>query len=478
VGSRPFYTTGQSGFRHDALGYWLQEAPPVELTRPLAEDARADLVIVGGGYAGMWTAWAMRELAPEASITLLEAGTCGHGPSGRNAGFVNTFWQRFEDLAERFGDAASLDICAQAARTVDEIGAWADERGIDVWYRKGGHLKVATSAAQDDRWLAAAQACARVGVAEQCAPLDAAQVRARCASPKFRGGVFTPDAATVQPARLGLGLRGALLEAGVAIHERTRARRIAPRTEGGIVVETDGGRVEAPRAVLAIGGAVAGFRPLRNRLAVTSTHMTITEPVPDVLEEIGWTGGECISTARIHVHYFRTTPDGRIAFGSGGGRMAYGARIGGRVEVDPEAIRALRSDLMELFPALRERRFEHAWGGPVDVSPNHLPIIGTLADGVVHYVCGFTGNGVGPSRLAGTILARMVLDRRDELTRLAIVEPSLRPVPPEPLRYVGGTLVRAALARKEASEDAGARPDRLTEAVVGMPRRLGIHIGR
>ncbi len=447
-------------------------------TRPLAGDARADLVIVGGGYAGMWTAWAMHEVEPEARIALLEAGICGHGPSGRNAGFVNTFWQRFEDLAEHFGDAASLEICAHAARTINEIGAWADERGIDVWFRKGGHLKVATSPAQDDRWLAAVEACARVGVPEQCAPVDATQARARCASPTFRGGVFTPDAATVQPARLALGLRAALLEAGVAIHERTRARRITPLVGGGAVVETDGGCVEAPRAVLAIGGAVAGFRPLRNRLAVTSTHMTITEPVPDVLEEIGWTGGECISTARIHVHYFRTTPDGRIAFGSGGGRMAYGARLGGRIEVDAKAIRQVRSDLLEIFPALRDRRIEHAWGGPVDVSPNHMPIVGTLADGAIQYVCGFTGNGVGPSRLAGEILARLSLDRRDELTRLAIVEPSLSPVPPEPVRYAGGTLVRAALTRKEASEDSGARPARLTEAVVGIPRRLGIHIGR
>ena len=138
----------------------------------------------------------------------------------------------------------------------------------------------------------------------------------------------------------------------------------------------------------------------------------------------------------------------------------------------------IRADLLEMFPALGERRIEHAWGGPVDVSPNHMPVIGTLPDGLVHYVYGFTGNGVGPSRLAGKILARLALDRRDELTRLAIVEPSLSAVPPEPARYVGGSLVRAALIRKEAREDAGERPDPLAEAVVELPRRLGIHVGR
>ncbi len=471
-------SVARPGPRHDPLGFWLREAGPVEPTAPLSESVRADLVVIGGGYAGMWTAWAMRQLDPEARIVLLEARVCGYGPSGRNAGFVNTFWQRLAELSERVGEAAALDLARAAAREVDAIGAWAEGRGLDIWFRKGGHLKVSTSAAQDDRWLDSARACSRAGVAEQCEPLPAAAVRERCGSPAFRGGVFTPDAATVQPARLALGLRAALLEAGVAVHERTRAQRIAPRSPGGVVVEVEGGRVEAARAVLALGGAAAGFGPLRSRLAVTSTQMVITEPVPDVLEGVGWVGGECISTARIHVHYFRTTPDGRIAFGSGGGRIAFGARLGGRIEVDPRAARQVHRDLVTLFPTLRGRRIEHAWGGPVDVSPNHLPVIGTLGDGVVHYVCGFTGNGVGPSRLAGAILARLTLDRRDELTRLPIVEPVLARVPPEPARFVGGMLVRAALARKEAREDEGRRSPRLAEAIVEVPRRLGIHIGR
>lgn len=470
--------TWRSRVRHDPHGYWLREAGPVGPDPPLLGDLRADLVIVGGGYTGMWTAWAMRELEPEAKIIVLEAGVCGHGPSGRNAGFVNTFWQRYEELAELFGESAALDLCVRGARAIDGIGAWADERGIDVWFCKRGHLKVATSAAQAERWQSAVTACAGAGAPEQCQPLAPDQVRARCASPIFRNGIFTSDAATVQPARLALGLRRALIDAGVELHEHTRARRLALRPGGGVVIETDGGRVEAPRAVLAIGGAVAGFGPLRNRLAVTSTHMVVTEPVPDVLEEIGWTGGECISTGRIHVHYFRTTPDGRIAFGSGGGRMVYGSRLGRRIDVDRRAVSQVRSDLLKIFPALRGRRIDHAWGGPVDVSPNHMPIVGTLAGCRVHYACGFTGNGVGPSRLAGAILARLVLEHRDELTRMAIVEPSLPPVPPEPARYVGGMLVRAALSRKEAREDVDKRPGRLAEAIVRMPRRLGIHIGR
>jgi glycine/D-amino acid oxidase-like deaminating enzyme len=244
------------------------------------------------------------------------------------------------------------------------------------------------------------------------------------------------------------------------------------------VVETSGGRVLARTAVLAINAAAAGFRPLRSRLAVTSTHMLITEPVPDVLEAAGWTDDECISTAGIYLHYFRTTPDARIAFGWGGGPVAYGARLGGRVEADRRIAEQVHADLLEFFPALRGRRIEAAWGGPVDVSPIHLPEVGTLPDGRTHYVHGFTGNGVGPAHLAGRILASLALDRRDELTRLPLVEPTHASVPPEPMRYLGGSLVRSALLRKEDLEDAGRRVDPVTRLIVELPRRLGIHIGR
>ena len=457
--------------------YWLEEAGPRPPAPPLGADVSADVVIVGGGYAGMWTAWALREREPGARVVVLEANACGEGPSGRNAGFVNAFWHRLGHLAEQFGDAAALEVCREASRSVDAIGDWAADRGLDVWFRRGGHLKVASNAAQEGAWLPEAEACARLGEAAQYESLDAEAVAARCFSPRLGGGAFNPAGATVQPARLALGLRDALLEGGIRLHEHSRARRIVAGG-GDVVVETDAGRVRAPHAVVAINAAAAGFAPLRRALAVTSSHMLMTEPVPDVLEEVGWTGGESISTAGIYLHYFRTTPDGRIAFGWGGGRVAYGARLGGPISDDPEVARHVHADLLTYFPALRGRRIAASWGGPIDVSPIHLPEIGTLPDGRVHYVHGFTGNGVGPTHLAGRVLASLALDRRDELTRLALVEPEHLPVPPEPLRFIGGTLVRAALARKERREDAGLAVDPLTRAVVDLPGLLGIHVGR
>jgi glycine/D-amino acid oxidase-like deaminating enzyme len=366
---------------------------------------------------------------------------------------------------------------------VAAIGAWCEAEGVDAWFRPAGFLLVSAAEAQDevlDRLLAAGRDAGVVGSADSAGdrlvPLDRAAVAARCASPAFRRAVFAPDDATVQPARLALGLRRRLLERGVRIFEHSRVRGL--RVSHDVVAETAGGRVRAKSAVLALNAATRGVRPLRSRLAVTSSHIVLTEPVPDVLEQIGWTGGESITDGRTFVHYFRTTRDNRIAFGWGGGPLAFGARLNGRVEVSPPTAATTAEHLREIFPAVAGRAITHAWGGPIDVSPSHLPQIGTLSDGPVHYAFGFTGNGVGPSHLAGRILSGLALDARDDETRLALVDPAPPTVPPEPLAWAGGSLVRAAFLRRERIEAAGARADPLTRAVTVAPKALGIHVGR
>ena len=463
--------------KHDAYGWWLADAAVPAARPPLDGDADADVVVVGGGYTGMWAAWFVSELEPDARVAVLEADRCGTGPSGRNGGFVNSMWPSIASLRDRFGSAAAISIAQASETEVDDVGAWCEDQGVDAWYRHGGYLQVSTTPLHDGAWHGARAACAELGVPDECEEQTAEQVRGRCESPVFRGGAFYPSAATVHPARLALGLRERLIGRGVDVFERSRVRRVRSG-RGMIEIQTAAGRVRARAVVLAAGGRLAAHPLLRRRLTVTSSHMVITEPVPDVLEGIGWTGGECITDSRSTVQYFRTTPDGRIAFGWGGGRVVPGARLNGRAEVDGRVVAEVGRRLMRVFPALNGRRVEHAWGGPIDVSPTHLPVVGSLDGDRVHYAFGYTGNGVGPSRLAGRALASMALDRRDEHTRLALVEPPPVRVPPEPFRYAGGTIVRAALLRRERLEEEGRRPGPLTRFVAGVPERIGIHIGR
>ena len=156
--------------------------------------------------------------------------------------------------------------------------------------------------------------------------------------------------------------------------------------------------------------------------------------------------------------------------------MGFGSRRVDRLELAPDVIARTRESLIRFFPQLRGRAVTHAWGGPIDVSPTHLPIFGSR--GRVHHGFGFTGNGVGPTYLGGEILARLALDRRDERTRLAIVEPDRKLFPPEPFRYVGSSLIRRALLAKDAAEDAGRRPSTATSLVASLPHRLGLRLPR
>ena len=434
------------------------------------------MAVAGGGYTGLWTAWHIKRLEPDARVLLLEAGACGEGPSGRNGGFVNGLWFSLPNLRRRFGDAAAIEVARAAQESVDAIGAFCSEQGVAAWYRQAGYMQVSTAPAWDDAWDPAVEACRELGEPGACVPLGEDEVRARCASPVFRAGALYPGAATVQPARLARGLAAGVRGAGVEICERTRVESVRGRG-GEAVVETPRGRVVAKAAVIATGGAIAGLPEMRRRLTLTSSHIAITEPVPDVLEEIGWTGGECITDSRAMIHYFRTTPDGRIAFGWGGGRVGFGARTDGRNERDPAIIEQLTGHLLRFFPGVEGRRLVHAWGGPIDVSPTHLPLICELDPGV-HCGFGYTGHGVGPAHMVGRSLASLALGRHDEPTRLAIVDPPRRRVPPEPFRWLGGTVIRRAIMRKEEAMERGERPGALTRAVAGIPERIGIHIGR
>ncbi|HZA90557.1 MAG TPA: FAD-binding oxidoreductase [Solirubrobacterales bacterium] len=463
--------------RHTPHGYWLEEAGPVRPLPPLDGETGADVVVIGGGFTGLWTAWWIAESDPEARVVVLEAQTCGGGPSGRNGGFVNSMWFNLPAMSARFGAEAAIEVARSAREAVHGIGRWCDANGVDAWYRAAGYLQVSTTPAHDGAWDQFARAAGEHGEPDRCVPLDADQVRARCDSPLFRGGALYPDAATVQPARLALGLRDRLVDRGVAVHERSRVRAV--HSSGTHVrVATESGHVIAGATVLALGAASPTVAPLSHHLTLTSSHIVITEPVPDVLEEIGWTGGECITDSRALLHYFRTTPDGRIAFGWGAGEVVPGGRVRGRAELDPAVVAEVERHLVRFFPQLDGRGIEHAWGGPIDVSPTHLPVIGSLAGDRVHYMFGYTGNGVGPSHFVGRVLASLALDRRDRWSRLPLVEPRPVRVPPEPLRYVGGTIVRRAVLRKERLEEQGQRADPLTLAIAGLPERIGIRIGR
>jgi len=450
------------------LPWWLEEAPPDPERPALAADAEADVAIVGGGYTGLWTALTLRQRDPRLRVVVLEAERVGLGPSGRNGGFCHGLWASLRWLRDAFGPEGALAVARASSGVYEAVRALGD----DVWVREGGMVKVATTAAQEVAIDRAVRTAAELGVPDEAVPLSRDEVARRCRSPVFRRGVWFRDGITVQPARLTRVLRRAALAAGVALHERTRVSGV----EAGLV-RTAAGAVRATEIVVATNAWMSGWRQVRGRLTPFGSYVVLTEPVPHLLEEIGWTGGEAITDGRMFLHYFRTTSDGRVLMGSGSGPIGRGGRIDARFFEDEATIARAERGLRRLLPGLAAAQVERAWGGPIDVSSDHLPFFGTVPGARIHYGAGYTGNGVGPSWLGGQILASLVLGADDEWSRLPLARAGPRRLPPEPLRTAGGALVRrAVLAVEEADED-GRRAPLPARAVAALPRVLGLRIG-
>jgi glycine/D-amino acid oxidase-like deaminating enzyme len=472
----------QAVSRSPQTSYWIREAlsaDPIEPFPRLTGEASADVVVVGGGYTGLWTAWFLTERAPGIDVAVVEADRCGFGPSGRNGGFVTGWWDEVDELAARYGDEAAVRSCRALSESIADIGKWCREHSVDAWYRKAGWIGVASAPAQEGSLRHAVDWCGRRGLSEALRDLSPEEVQTACASPVFGGGVFMPDGATVQPGRLAFGLRRAVAERGVRIFERSRALGTGSNrgsSRSSVVVETRDGRVRAGRAVLSMGPWGVGWPGLPRFVLVRGSYILITAAAPERLEALGWTDGECISDFRTALHYFRTTPDGRIAFG-GAGRAEWGTRATAKHDFDPGAVDAIRRDFLRFFPTFGNVPIEEAWGGPVDVSSLHHPVFGTLAPGNVHFALGYTGNGVGPSHLAGRVLSALAVDADDEVTALPMVNRRPLRFPPSPLSSVGAYVVQSAISRKERVEDAGGRAGALTRLVATLPRRIGYALG-
>lgn len=458
--------------------WWLREALAGEgdpdPAPSLSGDVDADVAIVGGGYTGLWTAWFLIERAPGARVVVLEQDICGGGPSGRNGGFVHGWWEQLPYLVDRYGAADALAIAREADEVVDGIGDWCVAHAVDAWYSKDGYLTVNAFPGRSGGWDGSVQRLRALGAGDELRPMTAVEVQAVCASPAFRDGLWMPSAASVQPARLARGLRRVLLERGVRIFERSRVAHLDD--DRPLTLRTDGGAVRADQVVLALNAWAAGWPRLRHRVLAWGSYMVMTEPVPDRLAEMGWTGGELISDSRFTISYFRTTPDGRIAFGAGVGAAGFGGRIGRTFSHDRRAVARVIANFRHLFPMLHDVRFEDAWGGPIDVTGHRFPEIASSHGGRVHFAHGFAGNGVGPSRLAGRVLAALVDGADERVGRLPLVGRRQPLLPPEPIRFAGARLVREALIRRDDALDAGRRPSVLVRLLARLPSLLGYRL--
>jgi glycine/D-amino acid oxidase-like deaminating enzyme len=449
---------GAAGALNTGAVFWLEQALAAEAAPvacpPLAGALSADFCIVGGGYTGLWCALDLKEQAPDASVVVLEAGACGFGASGRNGGWMTSWVDELDGLVARFGEEQALWLADESSATIGRIEQFTQEHGIDCHFRQAGGLWIASAPPQVGIVREAVTTAARLGRGHLVEEVSGDEVAARTGTRVASGGALIKDSAAVQPALLARGLRRVAIERGIRIFEGAPMIRLE-RTRPAIAV-TPAGRVSADQVVLATNAWSGQVRELRRTVALVGSQIVLSEPIPQRLAEFGWADGTLLGDARLFVHYAQVTRDGRIAFGRGGGALGPASRVVAKHFYDPTTAASVAGDFRRWFPQLADVRLTHAWGGAVDRAPGHLPFVGALGDHAnVHYGLGYSGNGVGPSALIGRILARRALATGDEYATCALVGVPPGYLPPEPLRFAGGALVRSAVRRAEEREEMG-----------------------
>jgi putative aminophosphonate oxidoreductase len=445
--------------------WWLQQADIADGFPALTEARKADICVVGGGFTGLWTALRIKEREPSAEVALIEGDICGGGASGRNGGFAMSFWHHFQGLERICGSSEALSLARASCEAVDEIGSFCEAHGIDSHYQRDGWLWTATNSAELDAWDSTIAAIARHG-REPFVPVEPRELAVRTGSSRHIAGVFEPTSATVQPALLARGLARVASERGVAIFEHSPMVSLDRSTP--LVVSAPRGSITADRVVVAMGAWAAKLRELRRAFVIVASDIVITEPAAEELERLGWRDAVSISDSRLMVHYYRTTRDGRIAFGKGGGRLAYDGRIDRSFSERAPLEAEVTSRLRDVYPSFAGVPIATSWNGPIDRTIDGLPFFFQV--GRPDLVCGagYSGNGVAPTVLGGHILASLALGQDDEWARCGLVRTPPRGLPPEPWRYLGGRIVRSAVARKERAQDAGRPPRRIDRALARM----------
>ena len=444
---------GTSGPGHPALAearpevYWL-DRPDRPAPRPALEsDAAADLVVVGGGYSGLWTALLAKERDPGRDVLLVEGGRVGWAASGRNGGFCAASLTHGEANGRARWPREYAALHRLGRENLDEIEQTIARYGIDCDFRRTGELTVATQP-HEVEWLreAAAEGQGRF--------LDRDGVRAELDSPTYLAGLLDPDeTALVDPARLAWGLAEAAESLGVRIVEGTRVTGLR-RHRAGVSLETHTGAAIAAQQV-ALGTNV--FPSLLRRVSLHTVpvydYVLMTEPLtPAQLDSIGWRSRAGVGDSANQFHYYRLTEDNRILWGGYDAVYHYGRRVQPSRDQRPETFDRLAEHFFETFPQLEGLRFTHRWGGAIDTCTRFSAFFGTAMRGRVAYALGYTGLGVGATRFGARVMLDLLDGRRTEVTGLEMVRRRPLPFPPEPLAWAGIQLTRWSLARADENE--------------------------
>jgi glycine/D-amino acid oxidase-like deaminating enzyme len=423
--------------------YWFESASMYDsqVNPPLKGRQRADIAIIGGGYAGMSAAYNLARRLPGKRIVLLEGARCGYGASGRNGGFADLGLPGVDFVYDSEGPEAARAYYDATRLGLDQIRTLVDRHGVDCELELTGATELAAEEAHFDDLVEQKERFDRMGIELEL--LDTTEARRRVKSERFFGGLHDPNHAILNPAKLARGMKRVIEDLGVEVSERSKVMKMDPG--GKVRIVTEFAEIVADKVVIALNAYAPQLGLFRDRILSVSVYNAATEPLSATqLESIGWGGRQGLSDTRAWFMYLRLTSDNRIVFGGEGGAAFYGNSLSSG-NYQPVIDRLCRS-LIVTFPQLEGVHFTHAWGGTLGMTRDLMPSVGTLGDAEnIFHAVAFCGEGVVMTQLAGQVVADLMTGEETPITRLAFVNKAMPYIGVEPMRSMGFEIYRRVM---------------------------------
>ena len=430
--------------------FWLDDPAKPNPQPPLNNNLSTDLLIIGAGFAGLWTALLAKEANPNREVVLIEAGEVAIGASGRNGGFMDaSLTHGFLNGLARWPNEISK-LHELGINNLAEIEATLKRLNIECDFQLVGEIDVATEPYLLDEFKQFIELAKPYNVAFEY--LDRDQLQSKVKSPLFLGGIKRSDTAIINPAQLAWGLRKACLDLDVHMYENTPVTKLVEENKV-VIAHTPHGQIRANKVAL----ATNAFPPLLKRISYyvvpVYDYVLMTEPLTaSQRDSIGWHGREGLSDGNHQFHYFRTTADGRILWGGFDAIYYWNNGFGPQLENNPASFARLAEHFFQAFPQLEGLRFTHAWSGAIDTCSRFSPFWGTAHHGKTTYTMGYTGLGVGATRFGAQVMLDLLDNKKTERTELEFVRTKPLPFPPEPIRSLGINLSRWSLDQADRHE--------------------------
>ena len=437
---------------------WLDQPGAPEAEAPLIANTDADLLIIGGGFTGLWTAICAKEQDPGKDVVLIDANSIAYGGSGRNGGFISASLTHGLAHGEHIWPQEMPALVQQGRDNLQAIADFVSAEGIDADLRLVGKTAIALTPHAKALLPSMLDIHQRWG--EDAELLDQDKVQADVHSPTYLGGLrVRSGGGLMDPARLCWGLKAAAQRRGVRIYENTKAISLVKAAGGrtpGLTVHTPVASINAKQVALATNGFTPLLRRLRYRILPIFDHVLVTEPLtPAQLDSIGWSENQGLTDIGNQFHYYRRTPDNRILWGGYDAIYHRGNNTDPRLEQRDTSHRLLAAQFFTTFPQLEGLRFSHKWAGIIDSTSRFTPAFGTAMGGNLAYAVGYTGLGTGSSRFGALTMLDLLARKKTERTSLTIVTRKPFPFPPEPLRYPVVQFTRSRLAREDRTGKRG-----------------------